>query len=1823
MSGGATRGGHQHSSSEPMVASQPASRYPLGGVPGHPYQEGYPGSYEHRPPGPYSDGYRYPGDYERHDQYRDAVPYNDSQPQSYHSDESMMHSYYDNQQYSGHHRPSEYSYHSRYDSAPHLSSQWQDHADYGNIRHQDYQGSGKTQRPTLQEEQYWFNQRRQKQPFTSNRDKTKSVPTSPTRDAHHPVVSQYGPNHLLEAQPTSNFRSNSAEGHCQESSHWQQHRRGSWDGPPRAGDRDQSPHQRVTQSPRAHGWPEVPVSIDTQPHGWGSGHHRPHSQSPRQHRDGSPRKHHTSLPDQPLSDWTYNTSYEPRTAPSSEIPVHHRSQAPNESRQSDQAHHRDRSSSHNAPEHGQHTKIYKSTHHQHRPSYEPVSSTHRYSDNRAYIHDDSYRYADPTPVTDTSSEYPSNQYNEQTYQLHPQEFSITFNPQDLIQPRAPDPKTQDWTSGRPQQPDQYNREYDLYADPDQVRQLKTSQRQGTSPDSSIRDKYNRNRQTREDPRSMWAPQNADQLRKQFTSSAPERETELDTNKHHYTQFFITASPDSSIARVQAVPSQLVSNKDSAFPIQKGHPQDQRPRDVQDTQNSVESERAGCRTQFEKIMADIKQKYEEHREPSPKPKKQSQSVLHFHLQTESKKERPLYVVKGDDQPEEVPPVNISAIKENLFREGEKGDDRIENQKDVEVSRAFEKRDRKVSELKAEIFSGQDEIVPNVQVLNVRPSSKHFDQESDERIVSYASYKDNLKPRRSAIQDELTDLERTYEQLNLNNEDVWEQALNQEVSKAGAGQELGNVRRLSITNLRKLETLQQHENTPSMDYARSWLANDGTPPPQQDAPNQRNQSTGDDEVFKPHHGAMSPESAEVSQYSSNANAPHQIVPEAKKTALSSGVKDTRRVTTSGQHPVVQVPLPRKVGDDMAFRRQKGTGGSTSKPSVTSVGSFLASSPGVTPATSVDSLPRRSHSQRARRSMTPDPVQDDVVIRCRQRLASSDAPSAASPVSPSPTSTDYLRARETAPARGRMRSRPDSNPDKYHDDYAYRHLRKDVPPVKVELPRGYIEMKQQLSLRPRRTQSLDRVDQRNSAPQNDDQRKHQRSASIGEPSPALNSERKVPLARGIAKMVDLFSSTLKASNSAPDLTDQSVFAETYNDQGEIASDDSKQTGQSQRSKQQVSKQILKQQTPRIVKQRNEFKSRLKTQTQKNGGPTYTESESEAYSSSYSSSVSESNQHSHRSPPDGATYSDETDGRRHTDVQHHTEADTQPKSFVTTGNSERLLQNHQPPHPSIALEKRRVQDDHRDSIQPTRHEQSEETLVKTRQIPITRIPHQEPPNKPEEVQRHAFVPYKREQHAVQHHIIAVPKATHVAKETIHLHKLGTARVKPEPVITTVKIAQAESKVIPAEPASLEAAPKARASIIKKQSELMEKLADTEKEPLKFSSASKGKEGEEPLTVLDQWKVQAEQRKMKQQEQEEEERLEQEKQKYLRIQYEQQQLKQQQFKLEQQHRFQKQQHEKQKQMKQQRIEREREIVTSTHTTKIERKVCDKTDAVKEEHKVTVLSQGHKLQKQVVALKGQKIDTSSKRIHLLEPKRRLRPGQSGFDTLDVLVASQPIASDIELDFSDYDNLETSDPGTGSASDSDDSQKGVREQNKKHTKSSQGERKPKSSETKTSARAVESKASTQSTSKGLNYERTEIQETEIKEKMSADGSTSVAKESSSVVTESTDNKDNEEEGGGQPRLGRRPSFKDIVQSFEAKAPTFMRGGAMRKCSSQDSVHQDDPAQSKPEPLRLKDMSGSESSLQNNGHHNGNQRGKPKHGIGYYDDRGTPNDPATEF
>ncbi len=140
-------------------------------------------------------------------------------------------------------------------------------------------------------------------------------------------------------------------------------------------------------------------------------------------------------------------------------------------------------------------------------------------------------------------------------------------------------------------------------------------------------------------------------------------------------------------------------------------------------------------------------------------------------------------------------------------------------------------------------------------------------------------------------------------------------------------------------------------------------------------------------------------------------------------------------------------------------------------------------------------------------------------------------------------------------------------------------------------------------------------------------------------------VPLSRGIARMVELFTSPRELSHSAPDLVHQSAFSHQYDDQGEPAGGDAhlpvrttatERLSQPQPQATPMSK--ARHATPRGVKQRHELRTKMKLLRTGPDEPEYEEYTADK-SESHSSSGGEGqlDDRSLRSPPDGAFDADD----------------------------------------------------------------------------------------------------------------------------------------------------------------------------------------------------------------------------------------------------------------------------------------------------------------------------------------------------------------------------------------------------------------------------------------------------------------------------------------------------------------------------------------------------------------------------------------------------------
>ena len=430
---------------------------------------------------------------------------------------------------------------------------------------------------------------------------------------------------------------------------------------------------------------------------------------------------------------------------------------------------------------------------------------------------------------------------------------------------------------------------------------------------------------------------------------------------------------------------------------------------------------------------------------------------------------------------------------------------------------------------------------------------------------------MRKKRPKIKDELTELEYTYDRLNLDDDNLMTGAANHDynIRHDVSNETESDVKRLSISNVRKFEEMLQRRvgdpDNPGLDYAKHWL---------------------NDDVIKAKRDAEQ-------KFEANRKRPVATSPEHTRQGESLRyAADVRRAEHS---------LPRKITDDMAFRKahpippsakrnQSSPGGSNVSLSSKSTSALTTKESTTWRGTGAGSLrsdAQPAHMAQRRYHDVPDPVYDDVVNRSLRRSRSPEKKSQSNASNlPSATSVDYMNDRSHVEAsRSQLRMKPRVEYDKYHDDMAYRKLRRDASPVKVAIPASYYEQKTQLPSLKVRSRSLDRSKARQlnqSAPlrrSNSFERKT--SKDLPKVPKALDT--------GVAKMVDRFLGASKElSQSAPNLNDQNVFGNNYNAFGELVSTDPKFK---------YAQKPRKKETPRIVKQRSEFRAKNKSKSGDSG--------------------------------------------------------------------------------------------------------------------------------------------------------------------------------------------------------------------------------------------------------------------------------------------------------------------------------------------------------------------------------------------------------------------------------------------------------------------------------------------------------------------------------------------------------------------------------------------------------------------------------------------------
>ena len=240
-------------------------------------------------------------------------------------------------------------------------------------------------------------------------------------------------------------------------------------------------------------------------------------------------------------------------------------------------------------------------------------------------------------------------------------------------------------------------------------------------------------------------------------------------------------------------------------------------------------------------------------------------------------------------DDIPVGSVTTIKERLFGPGGIG------KRSIPITVLPDPSQRVTPDSKrpySEVINKKDEqAVAATTATHLRSSSfLSEDKYKDERIREYASYRDGKVKKRSQILDDLTDLEYTYDRLNLDDDNLMSGAANHDFNipahAEGAESIEPNVKRLSITNVKKFEDmLQRHidsSETPSLDYAKEWLRYD------------RDSVTGSDK----------------------STAKTDPKPEQERPIHSSLIQDAPVVRSYMNRP--ESSLPRKKTDDMAYRK-----------------------------------------------------------------------------------------------------------------------------------------------------------------------------------------------------------------------------------------------------------------------------------------------------------------------------------------------------------------------------------------------------------------------------------------------------------------------------------------------------------------------------------------------------------------------------------------------------------------------------------------------------------------------------------------------------------------------------------------------------------------------------------------------------------------------------------------------------------------------------------------------------------------------------------------
>ena len=527
-------------------------------------------------------------------------------------------------------------------------------------------------------------------------------------------------------------------------------------------------------------------------------------------------------------------------------------------------------------------------------------------------------------------------------------------------------------------------------------------------------------------------------------------------------------------------------------------------------------------------------------------------------------------RSRDVVREQSPVSIRKIKANLFNAGPQIEklDKAKSQSNEDLMELSNMVDNKVAQLKA-CFNRKDE---NVQSFNpIRKTASTPNLEVIDARINEIVYKTKQERKRSVIDDALSELENIYDDLSSKpstniggSTEGWE--------RNGDAPRHQQESPLREENLRTLNYAQAGETSPSLDYTKKWLQSDS-----HGYHGNKKQNGGDDDVFV------------------NGSASIGTVPRCPRDPSADSISSEIRSSLISRRTV---DLQVTDDSDSFVCRQKNSALIDRRESPCT----YLSSPALSPTASLD-YQNHQHLRRTRKhSSTPDPVFDDLnlrnMLRSRSNSRSATDPRLPKPA-PSPTSADYLRERKTPPLRSRMRYAPHREADIYHDDMAYRRLRKDLI-SSSELPPKISSTRQ-------RSKSLS---DKPNLPSLDSLKHLSHSATDLNDSSSFvqqgDSGRRASMSKGISSLVSMFDSgkATEISKSAPDLMDRSLYTVQYDGYGNLVSEDPKYAKSALKPKKSL--------TPRNVKQRSEMKSRIRQgQGQGRGVDGYEGSESETMSS------------------------------------------------------------------------------------------------------------------------------------------------------------------------------------------------------------------------------------------------------------------------------------------------------------------------------------------------------------------------------------------------------------------------------------------------------------------------------------------------------------------------------------------------------------------------------------------------------------------------------------